>query len=579
MDTLLRRRATGPSSGWRRLLFKVSGGQIDPGESPGELHRQRLRATTRTPLANGHHRVAVLSLKGGVGKTTTAVGLGGMLATQRGDRVIAVDANPDRGTLSERLPEDLRPTMTVRDLLRDRDDVLRYADVRNYTGQAESRLEFLASEQDPAVSEAFSEADYRVVAGIIERFYSICITDCGTGILHSAMDGILDLADRLVIVSPPSVDGARSASATLDWLDAHGHGALAAESVAVISQVERKSDIDLNELESHFTSRCSRVIRVPVDRHLRQGSPVDLDAMHPRTREAFLELAAAVAQGFQGPVTDPAPPAQAPRAAPVHTGPPTPRFEPMAAPAAPAPPEHAPGQAPPVEPQPPAQWFPRQAPAAAPPAMPPAAPAPPAATSPAAPPAAVPTPEAPHGGQATEPPAAHVPAAPAPEGPPEAQWFPEEPAGSPAGPEPAVAEPHPGPEAAHAEPQVAPEAHPAAEDPPHEPADAHETPEALHEAPAADPGPEARAEEAPAESTDGREEPLESPEAPAALPEPAEAHGAPPEPQEAPEADDTAAAQWFPEEPAGSTAEPRSDDASALDTPRSTPSADTPAES
>ena len=57
------------------------------------------QARVRTPVAGGHHRVAVLSLKGGVGKTTTAVGLGATFATLRGDRVIAVDANPDRGTL------------------------------------------------------------------------------------------------------------------------------------------------------------------------------------------------------------------------------------------------------------------------------------------------------------------------------------------------------------------------------------------------------------------------------------------------------------------------------------------------
>ena len=52
------------------------------------------------------------------------------------------------------------------------------------------------------------------------------MTDCGTGLLHSAMAGILGLADQIVLVSSPSVDGARSASATLDWLEAHDYGDL-----------------------------------------------------------------------------------------------------------------------------------------------------------------------------------------------------------------------------------------------------------------------------------------------------------------------------------------------------------------
>ena len=50
-------------------------------------------------------------------------------------------------------------TATVRHLLRDAALVRRYSDVRAYTSQGPSRLEVLASEQDPAVSEAFSELD------------------------------------------------------------------------------------------------------------------------------------------------------------------------------------------------------------------------------------------------------------------------------------------------------------------------------------------------------------------------------------------------------------------------------------
>ncbi|MDH2425709.1 AAA family ATPase [Sphaerisporangium sp. TRM90804] len=298
--SLLRGRKNAPAGGWRRLVFKASAGLIKPGES-GEVRRRReLLARARTPVATGHHRVAVLSLKGGVGKTTTTVGLGATLGSVRGDRVIAVDANPDRGTLSDKV--ELETSATVRDLLNERQQIKRYVDIRAFTSQAPSRLEILASDRDPSVSEAFSAADYQTVAQVLENFYSICITDCGTGLLHSAMSGVLGLADQLVLVSSPSVDGARAASATLDWLEAHHYADLVKDATVVLCSVRprSKSTIDLDKLEAHFAARCRAVIRVPYDPHLEEGAEIDLDRLQPGTREAYLLLAASVGDGFGG---------------------------------------------------------------------------------------------------------------------------------------------------------------------------------------------------------------------------------------------------------------------------------------
>ncbi|MFW6642165.1 AAA family ATPase [Nocardiopsis algeriensis] len=296
--TLVRNRHQGPSGGWRKAVHAVTLGLVNPGESPKVLRQRELTARACTPVATGHHRVAVLSLKGGVGKTTTTVALGATLASLRGDRVLAVDANPDRGTLSDKVR--LETAATIRDLLNERNLVSRYADIRGFTSQAPSRLEILASDRDPAVSEAFSDEDYREVARIVEHFYSICITDCGTGLLHSAMRGVLGLADQVVLVSSASVDGARSASATLDWLEAHGYGQLVRGAVVVLSMVRSnsKSSVDLNRLEEHFASRCRAVVRVPWDDHLEEGAEVDLAQLAPATRDAYLKLAATVGEFF-----------------------------------------------------------------------------------------------------------------------------------------------------------------------------------------------------------------------------------------------------------------------------------------
>jgi MinD-like ATPase involved in chromosome partitioning or flagellar assembly len=300
-DLLLPGKRATPDGGWRRTVYRATGGLVRVGESAASLQRRDLVSRVRAPVAGGHHRVAVLSLKGGVGKTTVTVGLGSTLASLRGDRVIAVDGNPDRGTLSDKVR--LETSATIRDLLNERSMVTRYADVRAYTSQAPSRLEILASDRDPGVSVAFSADDYRTVVGVLEHYYSICITDCGTGLLHSAMAGILELADQMVLVSSPSVDGARSASATLDWLEAHGYEDLVSGGVVVLSAIRRKSKstVDLDRLEQHFAARSRAVVRVPYDPHLEEGAEVELEMLNEETADAYLALAALVADGFAHP--------------------------------------------------------------------------------------------------------------------------------------------------------------------------------------------------------------------------------------------------------------------------------------
>ncbi|WP_330272219.1 AAA family ATPase [Lentzea sp. NBC_00516] len=293
---LIKKEKRPPTSGWRKSLHSLTGGAINLGESPADVRRRELIARINQPL-RGCYKIAMLSLKGGVGKTTTTTTLGSTFSSLRGDRVVAVDANPDRGTLALKIPRET--TATVRHLLRDAPKIKKYSDVRAYTSQSPARLEVLASEQDPSVSEAFSEDDYRRTVDLLELFYNIVLTDCGTGLMHSAMKGVLDEADSLVLVSSGSVDGAQTSAATLDWLEAHGYRDLVAKSVCVINSVRPKSGkVDLDKLAAHFQQRCRAVVRLPFDEHLEEGAEIALDQLAPETRLALLELAAVVADDF-----------------------------------------------------------------------------------------------------------------------------------------------------------------------------------------------------------------------------------------------------------------------------------------
>ncbi|MFD9504684.1 SCO5717 family growth-regulating ATPase [Streptomyces sp. NPDC060035] len=262
-----------------------------------ELERQRKLDLIRTPVLSCY-RIAVISLKGGVGKTTTTTALGSTLATERQDKILAIDANPDAGTLGRRVRRETGAT--IRDLVQAIPYLNSYMDIRRFTSQAPSGLEIIANDVDPAVSTAFNDEDYRRAIEVLGKQYPIILTDSGTGLLYSAMRGVLDLADQLIIISTPSVDGASSASTTLDWLSAHGYADLVQRSLTVISGVrETGKMIKVDDIVQHFETRCRGVVVVPFDEHLSAGAEVDLDMMRPKTREAYFHLSALVAEDFQ----------------------------------------------------------------------------------------------------------------------------------------------------------------------------------------------------------------------------------------------------------------------------------------
>ncbi|MGQ4426945.1 MinD/ParA family protein, partial [Streptomyces violaceoruber] len=274
----------------------AGGSRFKLGGKKEEAERQRKLDLIRTPVLSCY-RIAVISLKGGVGKTTTTTALGSTLATERQDKILAIDANPDAGTLGRRVRRETGAT--IRDLVQAIPYLNSYMDIRRFTSQASSGLEIIANDVDPAVSTTFNDEDYRRAIDVLGQQYPIILTDSGTGLLYSAMRGVLDLADQLIIISTPSVDGASSASTTLDWLSAHGYADLVSRSITVISGVrETGKMIKVDDIVGHFQTRCRGVVVVPFDEHLSAGAEVDLDMMRPKVREAYFNLAAMVAEDF-----------------------------------------------------------------------------------------------------------------------------------------------------------------------------------------------------------------------------------------------------------------------------------------
>ena len=296
-ERMLAGPAQAPGSGWRKLVYRASGRTINPGPSPEERRRAELEARLRTPI-EGSRRVVVMSRKGGVGKTTMTLALGSIFAMLRGDRVVAVDANPDAGNLAHRVapPHDRKIT----DVLHEADGIDSYAILRNYTSQAqESRLEVLASDDDPRIGQALDRDDYHGLITLLDRFYNLILLDTGTGILDSANQGLLEEADQLVVVLGPGLDGGRAAALTLDWMGQHGFDDLVARAVVVINGLRRSGD-PLHELmRQHFEKRCQHVLTVPWDPALEAGAQTNLSGLRRRTRDDLVQVAAAVADNFR----------------------------------------------------------------------------------------------------------------------------------------------------------------------------------------------------------------------------------------------------------------------------------------
>jgi len=286
-----------PQGGFNRLVYEASLHLVNLGDSPKVQAYKAMSQRIQRRFEGGARFVPVLTRKGGVGKTTITALLGMALANARDDRIIAIDANPDRGTLAERVDRQTRET--VRDVVAKASSIGGYTDFSRFVSRDETRLDILASDTDPTLSEAFDDNDYNVVAGLAARYYSIVLTDCGTGIVHSVMRATLQRADSVVIVSGGSVDEARLASETLTWLEANGYGELVRNAVVAINLATQGTHlVKVDEIEAHFQSRVRDIVRIPYDPQLAAGSVVNWHELRPVTQHAARELAALVVEGM-----------------------------------------------------------------------------------------------------------------------------------------------------------------------------------------------------------------------------------------------------------------------------------------
>jgi len=278
---------------WRDLAGRLTG--INLGTGKASAYEQELRDRIRTPVG-GAFPIAVLNLKGGVGKTAVVEALGSTFAAARDDRVIAVDL--DVGDLVER--HGRRNPLSMADLVLD-GAATHYSDVRAHTYKNSFGLEVLGLPDYGRTDWRMERHDVGKAFAILRKHYSVVLVDCVKAVNSAVMDAVLPESRALVVVTSTSIDAIRKTKTTLDLLRNNGYQRLMRSTVLAINHVERAKVgvVAAKELDE-LSARVAATVVLPFDRHVHEGKEIGLDRLSKESRRSYLEMAAALADMFPG---------------------------------------------------------------------------------------------------------------------------------------------------------------------------------------------------------------------------------------------------------------------------------------
>ena len=275
-------------------------GALSLGLGRGSRERELIRQVG-APLP-GTRRVVVLSIKGGVGKTTTVAVTGSLLAGLRRDKVVALDASSDWGTLATRLS--VVPRQSVRELAANGRHAVSERGVLAQLAAAPSGLLVVGSDPQTLVSAALTEEEYVQTLRLLEYVGNLIVTDVGAGLQQSFLPAALAGCDQLVVASAATWDAAQSAGAALDWLAARGFGPLVERSIVVVNNLypaRRRRSAYIRDIKSDLSRRARAVHEVPFDAALQPGGRILLRKLSASVRQAYLEVAADIVAGLSPP--------------------------------------------------------------------------------------------------------------------------------------------------------------------------------------------------------------------------------------------------------------------------------------
>jgi MinD-like ATPase involved in chromosome partitioning or flagellar assembly len=250
----------------------------------------------------GLRQVTVVNPKGGAGKTVAVLLLAMTFGQKRGGYVLAWDNNETQGTLGMRAQQDFH-ARTVRDMLRDLDHFRgasgRVGDLSQYVrSQGEGMFDVLASDESATAGEMLTATAFADIREVVSRFYKLIIVDTGNNVRAQNWQAAIDATDQLVVTMSARNDSAETAARMLDHLEQSGRHRLVRQAVTVVSMPPSRKDIDLPAIQRHFAARTRAVLLAPYERLIDSGEPIRYALLSSSTREAWLRVAAQVAEGL-----------------------------------------------------------------------------------------------------------------------------------------------------------------------------------------------------------------------------------------------------------------------------------------
>ena len=163
-------------------------------------YQHRLEDMIAAPRLRRCATIAVVSPKGGVGKTTMTALLGALLVKVRHERIVAVDTNPDYGSLGRALTPDHRVFVDDFIDLLDHPD-LAVTELDRKLGRGFDGLMVLPAPTDPSRMARLDEESYAKVFNRLKAMVGVLVLDCGTGLQEPAARAAIAAADQIVLVS------------------------------------------------------------------------------------------------------------------------------------------------------------------------------------------------------------------------------------------------------------------------------------------------------------------------------------------------------------------------------------------
>ncbi|MBB5870884.1 MinD-like ATPase involved in chromosome partitioning or flagellar assembly [Allocatelliglobosispora scoriae] len=271
---------------------------------PPGRREQELRHDVELVRRNfgGLRQITVVNPKGGAGKTVAVLMLAMTFGQKRGGYVLAWDNNETQGTLGMRAQQDFH-SRTVRDLLRDlyvfRGAQGRVGDLSQYVrAQGEGMFEVLASDESATAGEMLTDVAFGEIRDVVSRFYKLIVVDTGNNVRAPNWQAAVDATDQLVVTMSARNDSAETAARMLDHLEQSGRTRLVRQAVTVVSMPQHQRDLDAGAIERHFAARTRAVVPVPYERIIDTGEPIRYGQLSEATHDAWLKVAAAVAEGL-----------------------------------------------------------------------------------------------------------------------------------------------------------------------------------------------------------------------------------------------------------------------------------------